>query len=313
MKILITGATGYVGSALVQALLEKGGSEIFTLDARPPCNEFKERVTHFEHDLTEIAGLDEKLGDINFDVVVHLAAKITGAPSDIMRVNVVGTENLLETLCKKKIRLLLFSSTSAQLYRNAQYIPIDERHPVTPVTPYGLSKYLAEEIVIFYHRVYGLPTLIFRQVNVYGPSPTPKATVINNFIDQAINDGTITVHGDGRQVRSFIHMSDLIQFYMRAIFHVRPEVLYGETLNISGPDDLTVKEISDIVIKYSLEEAGKKIVVRYVPLPTSSTQEIYLFKVSAEKARNLLGYKSKITAEEGIRTLIKDRIGKKGD
>ena len=142
MKILITGSSGYVGSALAQAIINNGDDEVYTLDTYSPSYPLKTKVTHINLDLTDFNRVRERLKDLEFDVVVHLAAKIRGEPYDIMKINVMGTINLLESIREKNFRLLIAASTAAQLYRNAHYLPIDEKHPVTPVTPYGFSKYL---------------------------------------------------------------------------------------------------------------------------------------------------------------------------
>jgi len=310
MKILITGSSGYVGSALAQAIINNGDDEVYTLDTYSPSYPLKTKVTHINLDLTDFNRVRERLKDLEFDVVVHLAAKIRGEPYDIMKINVMGTINLLESIREKNFRLLIAASTAAQLYRNAHYLPIDEKHPVTPVTPYGFSKYLMEEVINYYHRVYGLPTLIFRQTNVYGLSPNQKSTVINKFIEQAMDSGEITIYGDGKQVRNFINMEDLIEYYFRAIYHRDPKILAGETVNIAGPQEYSINEISKIVAEAIFKEAGKQINIKYAPLLIPPTHEIYVFKVSVEKAERLLNYRSKMTVKEGIIKLIRNLYNK---
>jgi UDP-glucose 4-epimerase len=307
MRILITGASGYVGSALIQRLLELEQDEIYALDLHPTPKELTRGVKLIKQDLTRYDELNRRLEEINVDVVVHLAAKITGKPYEIMKANVIGTSNLLEITSRKHPRLVVVASTAAQLYRNAQYVPIDEKHPVTPVTPYGLSKYLMEKIVHYYHRVYGLPTLIFRQTNVYGPAPNQKFTVINKFVEHSVNPRSITIHGDGKQVRNFIHINDLTEYYVKAIYHENPDVLAGETMNISGPQEYQIREIAEIAAKTVSEETGIKVEITYTSPSNPPVHEVYVFKISMKKAKKLLNYESKITVNEGIAKLIKWR------
>ena len=220
MNILITGGFGYVGSALIKELAKHEDAALYVLDVKTPPRELAEKAKYITQDITNFKALQEKIKDLDIDIVVHLAAQITGEPSQIMKINVYGTANLLEALRPKKLKLILIASTAAQLYRNAQYMPIDEKHPITPVTIYGLSKYLAEEVARFYHRVYSMPITIFRQTNVYGTAHVQKFTVINKFIEDALTKGYMTIYGDGRQVRNFIHINDLIEYYIRAIYYL---------------------------------------------------------------------------------------------
>jgi len=310
MKILIVGGSGYVGSALAQAIITKknDNDEVYILDIYPPPMLLRKKVTYINLDLTNFNKVHKILKDIEFDVIIHLAAKIKGTPPDVMKVNVMGTVNLLEAIREKNFRLLIAASTAAQLYRNAYYLPIDEKHPITPVTTYGFSKYLMEEVINYYHKVYGLPTLIFRQTNVYGPSPNQKFTVINKFIKQAIDSGEITIYGDGKQVRNFIHIKDLIEYYFRAIYHRNPKILIGETINIGGPQEYSINDIAKIVAEAIFNELGKKVNIKHTPPSMPLTHEIYVFKISLEKAKRLLNYKPKITVEEGIINLIRSLI-----
>lgn len=313
MRILITGSSGFIGSALAQTLINNRKFKVYALDTYPPPEILKGKVIHISLDLTNFSKVQEKLSGLDFDVIVHLAAKTQGIPHDIMKVNVMGTINLLESIRKKDFRLLIAASTAAQLYRNARYLPIDEKHPVSPVTSYGLSKYLMEEAINYYHRVYGLPTLIFRQTNVYGLSPNQKFTVINKFIEQAIKFGEVTIFGNGKQVRNFIYIEDLTEYYLRAICHKDPDTLAGETVNIAGPREYSINDISRIIAEAVFKETGKQVKIRYVSSPTPQAHEIYVFKISVEKARKLLNYAPKVMVEEGVIRLIRNMYNRFGD
>lgn len=265
----------------------------------PPDIESSSR--HFEANLENEKELKEKLEDVELDIVVHLAAQIRGNPPQVMNTNVLGTVNLLEVLHDKNPKLVIVASTAAQLYRNAQYNPIDERHPITPVTTYGMSKQLMENVVNFYHRVNQTPTLIFRQSNVYGKSIKEKSTVINKFIEIAENKGKITVYGDGTQVRNFIHIEDLLEFYMRAINSKKPGVLAGETMNIGGLEEYQIKEIAEMVA-----DASGNVEIENVQGEIPSEKEVYLFNLSIEKAKALLDYEPQISVREGIERMCGD-------
>jgi len=303
MNILITGAAGYIGSALTRELT-KTGDTIHTLDVKQPSREYAAGTHHITQDMTNLEGLQEKLKPIDVDVAIHLAALVSGNPSDVLRINVDGTANLLETLRFKKPKLVVIASTAAQLYRNAQYVPIDEKHPITPVTTYGLSKHLTEEVARFYYRVYALPTLIFRQTNVFGPAPVQKDTVINKFVEDALSKGRVTIYGDGKQMRNFIYIDDLVECYLKAIHHKKPETLAGEALNIAGPEEYQIQELAQIVAKIVSDKIKKKVTVENAPPSIPPAHEVYIFQISVEKARKLLQYKPETTIAKGVEKLL---------
>jgi len=310
VNILVTGSAGYVGSALIEELTRHGDT-LYALDIKPPPKELTVKTHHIIQDITNAEALKEKLKPLDIDVVVHLAAQITGDPSQILRINVDGTANLLEALRSNQPKLVIIASTAAQLYRNAQYIPIDEKHPVTPVTPYGLSKHLAEEVARFYYRVHSTPTLIFRQANVYGPAPVMKDTVINKFLEQAAKERCISIFGDGKQVRNFIYINDLMQCYLKAIYHSKPETLAGETLNVAGSEEYQIRQLAKIVAKTVSRKMGRKVTVTYAPPSIPPTHEVHIFKISIEKAFRLLNYKPETAVEEGIEKILELYEGNK--
>lgn len=299
MNILVTGCAGYVGSALLRRLKNYKGA-LYALDIKSAPRDFATKTHHITQDLTDLDGLKEKLKSLNIDIVVHLAAQITGDPSQILRTNVDGTANLLETLRLGQPRLVIIASTAAQLYRNAQYMPIDEKHPITPVTVYALSKHLTEEVARFYYRVHSMPITIFRQTNVYGFAPIQKYTVINRFVEDALTKGSITIYGDGRQVRNFIHIEDLVQYYMEAIYYPSPERLAGQVFNISGPEECQIKPLAEKIVSYITSKTNKKVKIVYGPPSIPPEQDIHIFNISSRKAQLFFNYKPKTTLAEGI-------------
>ena len=315
VNLLLTGGAGYIGSYLVYKLVsdDRVGT-IFVMDVRKPerALEGKHNVIYIEQDLVDADGLREKLGKLDVNVVIHLAALMRGAPQDLLRVNVLGTLNILEALRGKPVRLFIFASTAAHLYGNAVRKPIDEEHPTRPISYYGLSKQMAEDVVRFYVSRHGVPALIFRQTNVYGWAPVPKRTVINAFISSALREGRIIVHGDGRQQRNFLHVEDLARYYEAAIFHGDPKALARQILNIAGPRTTTIGEVAELLKTLLHEEYGIQVDVIYEERP-SAEREIYDFPISSEKARKLLGVTPVIDLRTGLikeieRALLSSRV-----
>lgn len=306
MNILITGSTGYVGSALIEELTRHADIP-YALDIKPPPKELAANIHYIAQDITNLEALREKLGPLDIDVAVHLAAQIAGDPSQIIRTNVAGTANLLEALRSKQPKLILIASTAAQLYRNAQYIPIDEKHPITPVTIYGLSKHLTEEVARFYCRIHSLPITIFRQTNVYGLAPIQKYTVINRFVEDALTKGQITIDGDGRQVRNFIQIDDLIRFYMEAIYYPSPERLAGQVFNISGPEECQIEPLAEKIKSYVESKTNKEVKIVHGPPSIPPEKDIHIFNIASQKAQLFFNYKPKTTLDEGIAKIIDAR------
>lgn len=299
MKVLVTGGAGYVGSALLKKLTNYRDT-LYPLDIKSPPQELAAKTHHITQDLTNLGSLKEKLKLLDIDVVVHLAAKITGDPSQILRINIDGTANLLEALRFAQPKLVIIASTAAQLYRNAQYMPIDEKHPITPVTIYGLSKHLTEEVARFYYRVHSMPIAIFRQTNVYGLALVQKYTVINRFVEDALAKGCITIYGDGRQVRNFIHIDDLVRYYIEAIHYPSPERLAGQVFNISGPEECQIEPLAEKIVSYITSKTNEKIRIVHGPPSIPPEQDIHIFNISSGKAQLFFNYKPRITLAEGI-------------
>lgn len=305
MNILITGGTGYIGSTLTKKLLEAKDT-VHTIDLKSPPKAIAAKIKHITQDLTDFESLNTHLKSLKIDVVVHLAALVRGDPPQILRVNVDGTANLLESLRFNQPKLIIIASTAAQLYRNAQYMPIDEEHPVTPVTTYGLSKHLTEEVGRFYYRVHSMPVTIFRQTNVYGSAPVQKYTVINRFLEDSITKGRITIFGDGRQVRNFIHIDDLVQYYMEAIHYPSPQRLAGQVFNVSGPEECQIRPLAQRIVSYITSKTNKKVEIVHGPPSIPPEQDIHIFNISSRKAQLIFNYKPKITLAEGISRTIAD-------
>ena len=306
MNILITGSAGYIGSALTKELVSHGDT-LYTLDVKSPPKGLTEKTHHIAQDMTNAEALKEKLKPLDIDVAVHLAAMIGGDPSQVLGINVDGTANLLEALRFNQPKLVIIASTAAQLYRNAQYIPIDEKHPITPVTIYGLSKHLTEEVARFYYRVYSMPITIFRQTNVYGLAPVQKYTVINRFIEDALTKGCVTIDGDGRQVRNFIHIDDLVQYYMEAIHYPSHERLAGQVFNISGPEECQIEPLAETIKSHIALKTNKEVKIVHGPPSIPPEQDIHIFNITSRKAQLLFNYKPKITLDEGIAKIIAAR------
>jgi len=303
VKLLITGGTGYIGSYLIHVFSRDERVDricVLSRSYRGFLADYGGKVEHVAQDVRDLPGLREKLKAIRPDVVLHLAAATGKDFEDLLSTNVLGTLNLLEAVRDLPVRLLVFASTAANLYGNARYEPIDEEHPLNPISPYGLSKQMAEDAVRFYARRYGVPALIFRQTNVYGWAPVMKRTLINAFIESALKERVLRIFGTGRQQRNFLHISDLARYYEAAIFHPKPELLGGEVLNVAGPETATISKVAEMLKRLLAEKCGIEVRIVYEDGKRARRHEVYDFPISYEKAKKLLGVEPLIPLEKGL-------------
>jgi len=302
LKLLVTGGTGYIGSYLVHRLSQDERVEriyVLSRSYKDFLNQYGDRMEHVRQDVKDLEGLKAQVERLEPDVVLHLAALIKGNYLEFIGTNVVGTMHMLEAVKDMSIRLFVFASTAANLYGNAIYRPIDEKHPLNPISLYGLSTQLAEDAVKFYALRYEVPAVIFRQTNVYGWAPVMKYALVNALIRSALEEGVLKVFGSGRQQRNLIHISDLARYYEAAIFHQKPEVLRGEVLNVAGPQTTTVMEVAELLRDLLRDKYGLKVEIRHEPRPDRKF-EVYDFPISYEKAKKLLGVEARICLRTGL-------------
>jgi UDP-glucose 4-epimerase len=283
MKIIITGAAGYVGSYLASRLIRAGHNCTLIDNFYIPSN-----LTHvcdvpIQHlDIRTPAHLQE------FDVMFHLAA-ISGIKqcednvADAHDVNTRGTFNLLKTFKGK----IIFASTSA-VYGEASQPIIDELHPAAPVMFYGSSKLYAENIVRLHDKY-----CILRFSNIYGYGMNCKKTVIDLFLENAINKKIVDIHGDGKQRRDFVHIQDVVRAYICAMNND----LSG-TFNVGGNEALSVNEIFELISKSVKRTIGHSPEKKYVG---SDCGRIWKdFTYSSELAKEMLKYEPLYSVKDEI-------------
>ena len=252
MKVLLTGGAGFIGSHITEELI-KEDYEVVILDSL---------VTGQEHNIPagarfyhiDICGnLDPIFLAEKPDYVIHQAAQVSVSNSLIHpkldgESNIIGTINLLNACVRHQTKKFIFASTAA-LYGNPKYLSIDEEHPVSPISFYGLSKLNAESYIKLFSDLYGLSYTILRYSNVYGMRQDTKgeAGVVAIFIERAITGQSLNIYGDGFQTRDFVFVKDVAKANAAAI-------LYGdnEIINISNNTQTSIKDIVN-ELNYLLE------------------------------------------------------------
>ena len=245
-SILLTGGAGFIGSHLTCALVPD--NDVCVVDSLTAGDSavVPDGATLIEADIRDEEVLDDALGGC--DLVFHEAAIVSVArsvedPISSHAVNAEATLKLLEAARRHDVRVVLASS--AAIYGHPETVPITETAPKKPASPYGLEKLTADHYARLYHDLYGLDTVALRYFNVYGPGQTggDYAGVIGVFIEQALNDEPITVHGDGAQTRDFVFVDDVVRANLAAArtTHV------GEAYNVGTGESITIRELAELI------------------------------------------------------------------
>ena len=215
LKILVTGGAGFIGSHVVDALLEAGHEVVIVDDlSTGRASNINPRARFYRMDIRD-PHLSEVFEQERFDIVNHHAAqmdvrKSVADPLFDADVNIRGSLNLLECARKSGVRKIVYISTGGAVYGEPEYLPCDEAHPVNPICPYGASKHTVEHYLYMYRVLYGLAYAVLRYPNVYGPrqDPNGEAGVVAIFIGQMLAGKQPTIFGSGEQERDFVYVGD---------------------------------------------------------------------------------------------------------
>ncbi|QXM06675.1 SDR family oxidoreductase [Crassaminicella indica] len=248
MKVLVTGGAGFIGSHIVDKLVENG-DEVIIIDNLSTGNmeNINKKAVFYEADIRD-KEIDKIFEVEKPEVVIHHAAQIDIQKSikDPMfdgDVNIIGTINLLENCKKYKVRKIIYAS-SAAVYGTPKYLPVDEKHRVSPISYYGISKHTPEHYIKVYAELYGIKYTILRYANVYGIRQDPKGEggVVSIFLDLLLNGKNPTIFGDGEQTRDYIYVEDIASANVKAL-----KLADNEICNISTNKKTTVTELFNMM------------------------------------------------------------------
>lgn len=302
MRVLITGASGFLGSHLCDRFLADGheviGMDNFVTGSYDNLAHLQGHpgFTFIRHDVTDFIQIDGPL-----DGVLHFASPASPVdylelPIQTLKVGSLGTHKTLGLAKAKRARFLLASTS--EVYGDPEVHPQPESYwgNVNPVGPRGVydeAKRFAEAMTMAYHRYHGVDTRIVRIFNTYGPRMRPSdGRVVSNFIVQALRGDPLTVYGDGRQTRSFCYVADEVEGIYR-LFHSD----YRDPVNIGNPDEFNVLDLAERV----LEITGSSSPIEFRPLPTDDPK---VRRPDISLARRLLGWEPTVSLDEGLRRTI---------
>jgi len=305
-NVLVTGGAGFIGSHLVDELVSRGCRVVVLDNFR--SGRMENLTQHLKSDVFRLAEGDVRdrkvVGDVmdGVDAVVHLAALIdvedsVNNPIETHKVNVTGTLNVLEEAARKGIRRFVFASSTA-VCGEVESLPINEDHPLKPMSPYAASKASAECYCRAFCGSYGLETVILRYFNVYGPRQehNPYSGVITKFLSNASRGEPLVVYGDGEQTRDFIYIEDVVDATVLAL---ESDNLVGETFNVCTGKPTTINELAQIV----KEVTGRNLQIMHDKPRKGDIKNNY---GDPAKAEEILGFKAKVTLRKGLERFLSD-------
>lgn len=316
-SVLITGGAGFIGSNLAKTLLRENYRVIVlddlsrsTTDSLRECYNFSPDFLFVKGSVTDFDIVDRLMQ--NVEVVFHLAAQVhweesIDHPVDSFQINTIGTLNVLESLrrnsCSKNpVKLMLYASSS-EVYGTAQYVPMDEKHPFNPQSPYAAGKAAADRLCSSYYHVYKVPVIILRQFNTYGPGQRLKgySAVIPKFISQIFTNSPPTIYGNGEQTKDFHYIDDLISAYITIIKKWKGLDISGQAINFGTGKETSINKLADIILEVASKKTGKPLKERLRPIYLPPRPgEVMRFAADISLARTKLGFEPKVSLEEGI-------------
>ncbi|UYN90666.1 MAG: NAD-dependent epimerase/dehydratase family protein [Anaerolineales bacterium] len=308
MNFLITGAAGFLGSALANQLSREGHlvRGIDNLSSGEPQVLFDD--VHFTRgDVNDRPKLWTLLQDI--DCVYHLAARVLVAesllyPREYTDANVGGTVSLMEAMRDVGVRRVVFASSGA-VYGDQQEQPLREEASPFPHSPYAVSKLAAEYYVRTIGALWGIETVCLRIFNAYGPGqhlPPSHPPVVANWLRQAVRGGSLVVHGDGNQTRDFIHVSDVVRALVAAA--TAPGV-DQRVINVGSGQETRMRDLAEMI----LEITGRHGEILYTPHNATGVSRMC---ADTQLASKLLGFTARMPLEKGLKQTLKEDARFKG-
>lgn len=305
-KVLVTGADGFIGSHLTELLLGNG----FQVRALSQYNSFN--YWGWLEDIPANANLEIVTGDVRdpflckeitngIDIVFHLAALIAipysyAAPQSYIETNVLGTLNMCNAARENKVKRILVTSTS-EVYGTAQYVPIDEKHPKQPQSPYSATKIGADAVALSYFNAFELPITIVRPFNTYGPRQSARA-VIPTIIMQLLNGKDEVKLGDTKPKRDLLFVKDTVRGFLEI---AGTNTLIGEEVNIATESEISIGDLALEIINQI--KPGTKIIKEEQRIRPANSEVFRLFG-SNGKIKEFTAWKQETTLQEGLKQTI---------
>jgi UDP-glucose 4-epimerase len=302
-RVLVTGGAGFIGSHLTEALVN-AGQEVVVLDDLSEGRKEnlskiagKKRLTFAQGDIRNVSALEGALEGVG--KVVHLAALKSVAmsvsnPALVLEVNAEGTRRSAEASLKYGVSKFVYASSCA-VYGEAKYLPIDEGHPLQPLSPYAESKQLGEKYCTDLAKR-GVETTVLRFFNIYGPRQDsgPYGGVVAKFGQQLKSGGNVTIYGSGEQTRDFLSVHDAVNAILLSLAH---PTMGLSILNIGSGEATSMNELANTMA--SIVGTNAKPIYA-----DSRAGELLRSQADIGRAKNVLGFKPKVKLKDGLREFL---------
>ncbi|MDR3586005.1 MAG: GDP-mannose 4,6-dehydratase [Desulfosporosinus sp.] len=303
-KILVTGGCGFIGSYLIDELLNNGYRNVTCVDNLSGMNMGSELhlnpiCEYIYGDLSDYQFIHSLYKEHKFDVVFHLAANANVPfsdkfPATDFRWNAEGTFNVLNCCLKLGVKKVVFAS-SAAVYGNPQYTPMDEKHPLDPISNYGITKLYGEKLGMCYFMTYELPFTALRVFNTYGPRQ-PRY-VIHDLIKKIVfNRENLEVLGTGRQIRDYCYIKDTVNAFITVM---ESNHSVGKVFNVAGGNPTSIKDLANNIV----DLLGLKPTITYTG--KSWKGDVEEMTADLSKIKTELGFLNNYDLKKGLEETVK--------
>ncbi|KJS14531.1 MAG: UDP-glucose 4-epimerase [Peptococcaceae bacterium BRH_c4b] len=300
MKVMVTGGAGFIGSHLVDALVSRGDG-VAVLDdlSTGKFENVNSQVNFYQGNIRDAGFVLDVVERERPRVIFHHAAQAdvqtsVKDPASDAQINIIGTINLLEAARRNNVAKVVYAS-SAAVYGIPHYLPVDESHPVSLLSGYGISKYTVEHYLTIYKTMYGLDFTVLRYANVYGPRQDAggEGGVVAIFLDRVLRDESPVIYGDGEQTRDFVFVRDVVAANLAAAGKAG-----GSVLNVSTGRATSVNRLFNMIAE--LTSSG--VTPSYCP---SRPGDIKDSRLDNTLANNVLDWNPAYELKDGLKETIK--------
>lgn len=298
MNILVTGGAGFIGSHIVDALIEHGHT-VFIYDDLSSGKQVNihPEATFIQGDIRDTETLTHVFSENTFDAVFHLAAQINvrksiDNPLFDAETNILASLNLIHLAATRGVKKFVFSSTGGVMYGDTDMRPTPETHNEDPLSPYAIAKLSIDKYLAFYQEIHGMQTISLRYGNVYGPRQNPhgEAGVVSIFLSKMLANEQPLINGDGNQSRDYIYVQDVVRANMAALENGSASGIY----NIGTGKETTVNEIFSL-LNILVNNAFQEI---HAPAKPGEQRTSSL---DATRAKKELAWQPEVSLEDGLK------------